>query len=66
MGGCTMTKVADTIYEILEEMKQHVYDAIKAGLWPDSELIILNPETEEVNIYLIKYTEQHIGEKGYL
>jgi len=61
MGGCTITKVNDSVDAVLHELKEQIYGAITSGLWPDSEVIVLKPSTQEAKIYLIKYTYSKDG-----
>jgi len=53
MGGCTITKVADTQEEVLRLMEKAIKAAQIAGLEPDSELIVLREGDEVASIYIV-------------
>lgn len=53
MGGCTITKIAENKTWLLAEMEQQILRALEMGLWPDSELIIIEHGAEEAEIYKV-------------
>lgn len=54
-----MIKIGSSIEQLLEETKEWIRGASQSGLWVDSELIIMNPKTNEVKIYKVEYTDDY-------
>jgi len=54
MGGCTISAIRDTREEALEDVKAKIIEAASKGLWPDSELVILQNEREEAELYTVE------------
>lgn len=54
MGGCTISAIRDTRDEALEDVKAKIIEAAEHGLWPDSELVILQNEAEEAEFYTVE------------
>lgn len=55
MGGCTVSKVTDTIEQLFEYMKEQILAGANAGLWADSELVIIKPGEEKAKLFEVKY-----------
>jgi len=62
--GCTITRVAGTLGELLKEFESQVLAATRMGLWPDSELIVINPRKDSARIFRVnvKTREEFLGE----
>lgn len=54
MGGCTLTVIRDTREEAMNDMKPQITSAAYNGLWPDSELVVLQEGAEAAEIYAVK------------
>jgi len=55
MGGCTITKVADTMEQLFEYMRGQILAGANSGLWVDSELIVIEPGKDEAKIFKVEY-----------
>ena len=51
MGGCTLSAIRDTREEAIEYIKGQIMSAAEGGLWPDSELIVLQEGAELAELY---------------
>lgn len=51
MGGCTITRVADTLDQLFSFMEKQIIAAVDSGLYPDSELIVIEHGKDEASIY---------------
>ena len=59
MGGCTITRVADTLDSLFSQMEEQIMSAERLGLGVDSELIVIDPEKHESMIFkvILEYEE---------
>ena len=54
MGGCTLTVIRDTRDEAIEYIKGQIMAAAEGGLWPDSELIVLQEGAKIAELYRVE------------
>lgn len=53
MGGCTITRVADTLDQLFSKMRKQIINAACLGLYPDSELIVIKLGDEKARIFKV-------------
>lgn len=53
MGGCTITRVADTLNQLFSDMENQILNAASCGLMADAELIVLDPSKGEGRVFKI-------------
>ena len=51
--GFTISKVANSLDELLEEFGGQVLEAVRRGFWPDSELIVIDPRRNTARIFKV-------------
>jgi len=51
MRGCTISFIRATREEALEDVKARIIEYAEHGLWPDSELVILQEGAKEAELY---------------
>jgi len=51
MGGCTLTVIRDTKDEVIRNITDQLIIAARSGLFPDSELVVLQEGAESAEIY---------------
>lgn len=61
MGGCTLAAIRDTRDEAIEDVKAKVIEAANAGLCPDSELVVLQNEAKEAELYTVNLIYGELG-----
>jgi len=61
VGGCTISFIRDTREEALEACKAQIIKSVELGLWPDSELVILQNEAEEAELYQVLFHVEELG-----
>ena len=67
MGGCTLTMISDTREEAIAYIKTQILGAAEAGLWPDSELVVLQEGAEKAELYQVSlnYGRSELEEDDY-
>ena len=64
MGGTTITRYGKTVDEVLAQLKEQVLAGVEAGLYPDSEAVIISGddfaglEVEKKTARLFKFSEE--------
>lgn len=61
MGGCTISAIRATREEAMEDVKAKLIEAASKGLWPDSELVILQKGRGGPEIYQALFQVEELG-----
>ena len=66
MGGCTISRVADTLESLFSIMEEQIMDAECSGLGVDSELIVIDLEKQIAGIYRVDIQRDETRPFSYL
>lgn len=59
MGGCTITRLAESLDHLFSDIEKQIIAAASCGLYPDSELVVIEPNAKVAKLFrtTVKYND---------